>query len=258
MQLSVPEINDLSTEPAHILKLYGADDAQNPDKAAFARNCILARRLIEKGVRFVQLYNGSWDSHDYIERAHGNLVAGVDQPIAALIKDLRSRGLLDSTLLVWAGEFGRTPKVQTESPWNGGRHHFGAVFSSLIAGGGFKGGHVIGASNATGEIFYQGKIDDPSMTQPLYIAAFPREDGTMAVAWQRPRRRNSQLGSSEYGESDMFPADDTGGDERGTEQAGDGLGDSTATPPGKRGRAKESAESSGIEHDRALPPLVEA
>ena len=111
------------------------------------------------------------------------------------------------------------------------------------------------ASNSTGESFYQGKIDDPSMTQPLYIAAFPREDGTMAVAWQRPRRRNSQLGSSEYGESDMFPADDTGGDERGTEQAGDGLGDSTATPPAKRGRANAK---DGAEHDGALPPLVDA
>ena len=111
------------------------------------------------------------------------------------------------------------------------------------------------SSNSTGESFYQGKIDDPSMTQPLYIAAFPREDGTMAVAWQRPRRRNSQLGSSEYGESDMFPADDTGGDERGTEQAGDGLGDSTATPPAKRGRANAK---DGAEHDGALPPLVDA
>lgn len=110
------------------------------------------------------------------------------------------------------------------------------------------------SSNSTGESFYQGKIDDPSMAQPLYIAAFPREDGTMAVAWQRPRRRNTQLGSSEYGESDMFPADDTGGD-RSQEQAGDGLGDSTATPPAKRGRANAK---DGAEHDGALPPLVDA
>ena len=87
------------------------------------------------------------------------------------------------------------------------------------------------ASNSTGEIFYQGKIDDPSMSQPLYIAAFPREDGTMAIAWQRPRRRNSQLGSSEYGDGDMF----TGGEAADAGEAsdghnGDGLGDSTATP----------------------------
>ena len=115
------------------------------------------------------------------------------------------------------------------------------------------------SSNSTGESFYQGKIDDPSMAQPLYIAAFPREDGTMAIAWQRPRRRNTQLGSAEYGECDMFPADDTGGD-RVQEQAGagcndDGLGESTATPPAKCGRvgAKDRAT-----HDGALPPLVNA
>ena len=112
---------------------------------------------------------------------------------------------------------------------------------------------------ATGESFYQGKIDDPSMPQPLYIALFSKGEGEYAVAWQRPRRRNSQLGSSEYGESDMFPADDTGGD-RSEEQAGDGrnddgLGDSTATPPAKRGRA---GAKDGAEHDGALPPLVDA
>ena len=110
------------------------------------------------------------------------------------------------------------------------------------------------SSNSTGESFYQGKIDDPSMAQPLYIAAFPREDGTMAVAWQRPRRRSTQLGSAEYGENDMFPADDAGGD-RSEEQAGDGLGDSTATPPTKRGRV---GAKDGAEHDGALPPLVDA
>jgi uncharacterized protein (DUF736 family) len=115
------------------------------------------------------------------------------------------------------------------------------------------------SSNSTGESFYQGKIDDPSMAQPLYIAAFPREDGTMAVAWQRPRRRNSQLGSAEYGESDMFGAGDVSGRPRRRAgrraRHGDGLGDSTATPPGKRGRANAK---DGAEHEGALPPLVDA
>lgn len=92
------------------------------------------------------------------------------------------------------------------------------------------------------------------MAQPLYIAAFPREDGTMAVAWQRPRRRDNRLGTAEYGESDIFPADDAGGDRR-EEQADDGLGDSNATPPAKRGRA---GAKDGAEHDGALPPLVGA
>lgn len=121
------------------------------------------------------------------------------------------------------------------------------------------------SSNSTGESFYQGKIDDPSMAQPLYIAAFPRADGTMAVAWQRPRRRSSQLGAAEYGESDMFPADDTAAGDRSHEEAGagrtdDGLGSSTATPPGKRGRAKDNAGSGAehADHDGALPPLVDA
>ena len=116
------------------------------------------------------------------------------------------------------------------------------------------------SSNATGESFYQGKIDDPSMAQPLYIAAFPREDGTMAIAWQRPRRRDNRLGTAEYGESDMFGADDVAGNDRGGEQAGearygDGLGISTATPPGSRDRA---SAKDGAEHEGALPPLVDA
>ena len=110
------------------------------------------------------------------------------------------------------------------------------------------------ASNSTGEIFYQGKIDDPSMSQALYIAVFPREDGTMAVAWQRPRRRNSQLGTAEYGEGDMFAGDEAGSD---TDISGDGLGDSTATPPAKRGRG--SAKDSGTSEDEGtLPPMVDA
>lgn len=113
------------------------------------------------------------------------------------------------------------------------------------------------ASNATGEIFYQGKIDDPSMTQPLYIAVFPREDGTMAVVWQRPRRRDSRLGTSEYGEGGMFAGDDGDQGERAgqhsTARNDDGLGDSTAAPPAKRGRANAKDEGEG-----ALPPLVDA
>ena len=109
------------------------------------------------------------------------------------------------------------------------------------------------ASNSTGEVFYQGKIDDPSMSQPLYIAVFPRDDGTMAIAWKRPQRRNSQLGSTEYVENDMFGGDDTGE----AAQSGDQLGESTATPPGKRGRAN-ARDNAGDEGEGALPPLVEA
>ena len=106
MQMEVPRALDLAGEDARTLTAYGIGTAATD---AFGRKCLLARKLVEQGVRFVQLYNGTWDSHDFLERAHGNLVRGVDQPIAALIADLRDRGLLDSTLVVWCGEFGRTP-----------------------------------------------------------------------------------------------------------------------------------------------------
>jgi len=116
------------------------------------------------------------------------------------------------------------------------------------------------ASNTTGVIFYQGKIDDPSMSQPLYIAVFPREDDTMAVAWQRPRRRDNRLGSAEYAEGDMFAGGEAEEADRSGAQTGDGLGDSTATPLGKRGRAnaKDGAGSEGNDSEGALPPLVDA
>jgi len=115
------------------------------------------------------------------------------------------------------------------------------------------------SSNATGESFYQGKIDDPSMSQPLYVAAFPREDGSFAVAWQRPRRRNNELGKSEYGDSDMFGAEDVAGgrsdagEQLGEGAYGDGLGDSTATHLGKRTRANGKVESNNV-----MPSLVDA
>lgn len=109
MQLSVPELSNLSDEPAHILKLYGADDTKNATKAAFARNCILARRLIERGVRFVQLFNGAyasggelnWDGHNKLKEQYDKHAAILDQPAAALIRDLKQRGLLEDTLVVW-------------------------------------------------------------------------------------------------------------------------------------------------------------
>ena len=97
MQMEVPAAIDMSGEDAQTLSLYGIGDVATD---SFGRKCLLARKMVEKGVRFIQLYNGSWDSHDFIERAHGNLVRGVDQPIAALIKDLKQRGLLESTLIV--------------------------------------------------------------------------------------------------------------------------------------------------------------
>jgi len=147
MQMQVPETLDLSKESEKTKELYGiGKDATD----AFGRKCLLARKLVEKGVRFVQLYNGSWDSHDYIERAHGNLVRGVDQPIAALITDLKQRGLLESTLIVWCGEFGRTPDNGVRGGTAYGRDHNPNAMTMWLAGGGCNAGHTIGATDELG------------------------------------------------------------------------------------------------------------
>jgi len=156
MQLSVPEISDLSTEPAHVLKMYGADDTQNPDKAAFAKNCILTRRLIEKGVRFVQLFNGAyasagklnWDGHNALKEQYDIHAEILDQPAAALIRDLKQRGLLQDTLVVWCTEFGRMPFFQKGSR---GRDHNPDGFTCWMTGAGVKPGVSHGATDDLGQ-----------------------------------------------------------------------------------------------------------
>ncbi|MBP8257264.1 MAG: DUF1501 domain-containing protein, partial [Opitutaceae bacterium] len=141
MQMQVPGILDIERESAAIKESYGIGDETTD---AFGRKCLLARRLVEKGVRFVQLYAGTWDSHDYIERAHGNLVRKVDKPIAALIGDLKQRGLLESTLVVWCGEFGRSPDNGVRGGTAYGRDHNPKAMTLWLAGGGVKAGHTIG------------------------------------------------------------------------------------------------------------------
>ena len=156
MQLSVPEISDLSTEPAHILNMYGADDTQNADKAAFAKNCILARRLIEKGVRFVQLFNGAyasggklnWDGHNALKEQYDVHAAILDQPAAALIRDLKQRGLLQDTLVVWCTEFGRMPFFQKGAK---GRDHNPDGFTCWMSGAGVKSGVSTGETDELGQ-----------------------------------------------------------------------------------------------------------
>ncbi|MCA9101676.1 MAG: DUF1501 domain-containing protein [Planctomycetales bacterium] len=155
MQLSVPKISDLSSEPAHVLNLYGADDTENEIKAGFARNCILARRLIENGVRFVQLFNGAyasagklnWDGHQKLREqydVHGPIM---DQPVAALITDMKQRGLLEETLLVWCTEFGRMPMFQKGAQ---GRDHNPQGFTAWLTGAGVKGGASYGETDELG------------------------------------------------------------------------------------------------------------
>ena len=149
MQVEAPAIFDLSSEPQETLDMYGIGKPATDD---YGRRCLLTRRLIEKGVRFVCPVSGGgtgslqWDAHEDIEENHLRMSAQTDQPIAALLKDLKRRGLLDSTLVVWGGEFGRSP----ESQGSKGRDHHNLGFSMWMAGGGIKGGQVVGATDEIG------------------------------------------------------------------------------------------------------------
>ena len=148
MQMQVPDILSLDGETAATLESYGIG-SQPTDN--FGRRCLLARKLIEKGVRFVQLYASTWDSHDYIAKAHGTMIPTVDRPIAALIADLKQRGLLDETLVVWMGEFGRTPdNGMREGGKAYGRDHNAKAMTLWLAGGGCNAGHTIGATDEIG------------------------------------------------------------------------------------------------------------
>ena len=147
MQMEVPGILDLDGESPETLALYGVGTEPTD---TFGRKCLLARRLVERGVRFVQLYAGTWDSHDYIERAHGNMVRAVDRPIAALIADLRRTGLLDETLVVWCGEFGRSPDNGVRGGTAFGRDHNPDAMTLWFAGGGVRAGHTVGDTDETG------------------------------------------------------------------------------------------------------------
>jgi uncharacterized protein (DUF1501 family) len=149
MQTQAPEIFDLSNEPQETLAMYGVGQ---PDTDDYGRRCLLARRLIEKGVRFVCVVAGGggaeteWDAHSDIEKNHARMARLTDQPTAALVKDLKRRGLLDETIVLWGGEFGRSP----ESERGSGRDHHNTGFSMWVAGGGFKGGMAYGATDDIG------------------------------------------------------------------------------------------------------------
>ncbi|MFP6859146.1 MAG: DUF1501 domain-containing protein [Roseibacillus sp.] len=145
MQTSVPELMDISREPKHVLDLYGAQAG----KPSFAANCLLARRLAESGVRFIQLYDRGWDHHDGITNAIKGKISAVDRASTALILDLKARGMLDDTLVIWGGEFGRTTYAQTRNK-NFGRDHHPACFSMWMAGGGTKPGIIHGETDEFG------------------------------------------------------------------------------------------------------------
>jgi hypothetical protein len=144
MQASAPDLMDLSSEPKHVLELYGAE----PGKASFANNCLLARRLVERGVRFVELFHEAWDQHGNLKKDLAKNCQDTDRASAALVKDLKQRGLLDDTLVIWGGEFGRTPMV--EGGGNDGRDHHPNAFTVWLAGGGVKPGVVLGETDELG------------------------------------------------------------------------------------------------------------
>ncbi|MCH7988655.1 MAG: DUF1501 domain-containing protein [Planctomycetes bacterium] len=154
MQSSVPELMDIKGEPKHIHDLYGTQ----PGKASFANNCLLARRLIERGVRIVQLFDQGWDHHGGIAKRLPVKCKQTDQPIAALITDLKQRGMLDETLIVWGGEFGRTPMLQGDRAEGAGRDHHKDALTMWLAGGGVKGGVTVGKTDDLGYHIVEDKM----------------------------------------------------------------------------------------------------
>jgi hypothetical protein len=145
MQTSVPELMDISSESKQVHQMYGT----NPGNVSFANNCLLARRLVERGVRFVQLFDQGWDHHGSLKSSLVNKCKQVDQPVAALLKDLKQRGLLDETLVVWGSEFGRTPMLQNDRS-KAGRDHHKDAFCIWMAGGGIRGGVTVGETDDLG------------------------------------------------------------------------------------------------------------
>jgi hypothetical protein len=137
------KVFDVGEESAEIRERYGLN--------SFGQACLVARRLVERGVPYVTINYKGWDTHKDHFAIMARRAPEMDQGLATLLADLSDRGLLDTTIVYWGGEFGRTPRVEWDAPWNGGRGHYGACFSVLLAGGGFKGGTVVGASDATGE-----------------------------------------------------------------------------------------------------------
>ncbi|MBP6602126.1 MAG: DUF1501 domain-containing protein [Verrucomicrobiales bacterium] len=147
MQTEVPGVVDIEAEPQYIKDMYGLGKKETE---TFGRQCLMARRLVEKGVRFVQIFSGGWDSHDYLERGHSSRIRSVDQGMAALIKDLKHRGMLDETLVIWTGEFGRTPDNNKRGGvYSLGRGHNAEGMTMLLAGGGIKPG-IVGATDEVG------------------------------------------------------------------------------------------------------------
>jgi len=151
---------DLSEEDPALRERYGRN--------RYGQSFLLARRLVENGVPFATVNWGGWDTHKQHFEKMASMLPILDQAFSALLEDLSARGLLDETIVFWGGEFGRTPKIAKEPPWNGGRHHFGAAFSCVVAGGGFKGGTVVGSTDRTGEHVRSRPVYPWDLTASIY------------------------------------------------------------------------------------------
>ncbi len=153
-------IFDLSREPQETRERYGRN--------TFGQSCLMARRLVERGVPYVTINYKGWDTHKRHFETMRRKLPEMDRGMATLLEDLAGRGLLDSTIVWWGGEFGRSPRIQWEPPWNGGRGHFGDCFSTVVAGGGFKGGRVLGASDARGETVFERPVYPVDLIGTMY------------------------------------------------------------------------------------------
>jgi len=157
------KVFDLAQEKDETRDRYGRN--------TFGQSCLAARRLVERGVPYITINYKGWDTHKQNFQVMRQKLPQMDRGMAALLADLADRGLLDSTVVWWGGEFGRTPKVSWEAPWNGGRNHWGQVFSAVVAGGGFKGGQVVGASDAKGEQVRDRPVSPSDLLGSIYELA---------------------------------------------------------------------------------------
>jgi len=170
------KVFDLAQETDDMRERYGRN--------TFGQSCLAARRLVERGVPYITINYKGWDTHKQHFQIMRQRLPQFDKGFAALLQDLSERGLLESTIVWWGGEFGRTPRVQWEAPWNGGRGHWGSAFSTVLAGGGFKGGHVVGASDARGEEVKDGPVSPANVIGSIFAqlgldldAKLPNPDG---------------------------------------------------------------------------------
>jgi len=168
------EVFNLAKETDELRNRYG--------RSTFGQSCLAARRLVERGAKYVTINYKGWDTHKQHFETMGKKLPELDQGLATLLQDLAERGLLDSTIVWCGGEFGRTPRVMWESPWNGGRNHYGKVFSTLVAGGGFRGGQVVGASDARGQEIVSRPVYPWDLTASMYELLGIDPDGTFPRA----------------------------------------------------------------------------